>query len=86
MRREMLVRVVRLLTVNELVVAVLRADGLSDREIARLLEVQPAVISRRMMRAQERIVLMLPEAAEMVAGRRRSLTQRHKGAKGGGRR
>ena len=85
MRREMLVRVVRLLTVKELVVAVLRADGLSDREIARLLEVQPAVISRRMLRAQERIVLMLPEAAEMVAGRRR-ITQRREGAKGGGRR
>jgi len=58
-----------LLEPEELLVAALRLEGLSDAQIGDLLGVSRAAVSRRMERASERIVQALPELASVLRGR-----------------
>ena len=67
--RETVSEILDLLTPAELVVAILRTDGLTDTEIADFLAVDPSAVHRRMDRAKRRIMEQLPEAAHLVRGR-----------------
>jgi hypothetical protein len=68
--RETFAEILACMTPEELAVAALRLEGLTDHQIAALLGLEPSAISQRMIRAQERIVAELPEAAHLL-GRRR---------------
>ena len=70
-RRETFAQVVALLKPSELIVAVLRLEGLNDTQIGHLLDTDRATVSRRMARAQRRIARCLPEAAHLILGRER---------------
>ena len=76
MSRETVAEILHTLTPCELVVAVLRADGLSDGEISEFLGVGKWVVRRRMRRARRRLERMVPGAAEMIEGRRRYIGPR----------
>jgi excisionase family DNA binding protein len=58
-----------LLEPEELVVAALRLEGLSDTQIGDLLGIGRAAVSRRMERARERIIRALPELAVVLRDR-----------------
>lgn len=62
--------ILSLLTREELIVAVLRLEGLSDSQIGALLGITTSGVSRRIERARVRIVAHLPELAPMLRGRR----------------
>lgn len=57
---------------NQLSVAALRMEGLSDRGIAVLFGVSNRTISGRMQRAKLRVARLVPEVAEDVMARSRS--------------
>ena len=59
-----------LLEPEELVIASLRLEGLSDEQIASLLDIDRATICRRMEQALQRIVEALPELAIVLRDRR----------------
>ena len=59
-----------LLEPEELVIATLRLEGLSDEQIASLLDIDRATICRRMEQARQRIVKALPELAPVLRDRR----------------
>jgi DNA-directed RNA polymerase specialized sigma24 family protein len=61
----------RLLTLTEMGVALLRAEGHSDAEIARQLGVSRSTVTRWMFRARRRIAPELPGAARWLKGRQR---------------
>ena len=66
-----------LLEPEELVIASLRLEAMSDEQIASLLEIDCATVCRRMEQARQRIVEALPELAPVLRGRRyRSLSCR----------
>ena len=67
--RDTFAEILALMTPEEIAVAALRIEGLSDVQIAALLGLEHSTISRRMTRAQERIAAELPEAAHLL-GRR----------------
>lgn len=71
MGRELAGEILEALTPAELVVALLRAEGLSDREIGEFLGVARWVVRERMIRARRRIARAVPGAAGMVEGRHR---------------
>ena len=58
-----------LLEPEELVIASLRLESLSDEQIAALLDVDRATICRRMEQARQRIVEALPELAPVLRDR-----------------
>ena len=62
--------VLALLEPEELVIASLRLEGLSNEQIASLLDIDRATICRRMEQARQRIVEALPEQAPVLRDRR----------------
>jgi excisionase family DNA binding protein len=67
--REAFGEMVALLTPEELVVAALRLEGLSDVQIAALLDIDRSAVSHRMHKARERIVAEIPELAGILRDR-----------------
>lgn len=59
-----------LLEPEELIIAFLRLEGLSDDQIATLLDVDRATVHRRTDQARKRIVEELPELAPLLRDRR----------------
>ncbi len=59
-----------LLEPEELVIAFLRLEALSDDQIAALLEIDRITVSRRMDLARQRIVETMPELATVLRDRR----------------
>ena len=59
-----------LLEPEELVIASLRLEALSDDQIASLLDIDRATVCRRMEQARQRIVEALPELAPVLRHRR----------------
>ncbi len=59
-----------LLEPEELVIASLRLEALSDEQIASLLDIDRATVCRRMEQAHKRIVEAVPELAPVLRGRR----------------
>jgi hypothetical protein len=78
LRRETFAEILNQLTPEELIIGALRLEGLSDTQIAALLNMEPGTVSYRMIRAQDRIAAALPEAAHLL-GRRRTLGKRPRG-------
>jgi excisionase family DNA binding protein len=67
--RETFGEMVALLTPEELVVAALRLEGLSDVQIAALLGIDRSAVSHRMQQARERIAAEMPELAGTLRDR-----------------
>jgi hypothetical protein len=59
-----------LLEPEELIIAALRLEGLSDERAAYLLDIDRGTIGRRMEQARQRIVNALPELAPFLSDRR----------------
>lgn len=70
-RRERVAEILDTLTAAELVVALLRAEGMSDTEIGEFLAIERWVVRQRMIRARARIEQIGPGTARMLEGRRR---------------
>ena len=70
-RRERVAEILGTLTAAELVVALLRAEGMSDAEIGEFLAIERWVVRQRMIRARARIAQIGPGTARMLEGRRR---------------
>jgi DNA-binding CsgD family transcriptional regulator len=68
---ETFAEIVARLTPAETAVAVLRADGLSDQEIADALGITRAAVHERIKKAVKRISRQVPEAGHLLAGRDR---------------
>lgn len=64
-----------LLEPEELVVAVLRLEGLPDSQIAVLLDIDPRTVGQRMEEARLRIMEALPELASFLRDRQRPSLQ-----------
>jgi DNA-directed RNA polymerase specialized sigma24 family protein len=71
LRADMLAEILKLLTAEEAVVAVLRLQGLPDAEIAAMLGLARSTVTTRMIEARKRIARELPEAASWLEGRQR---------------
>ena len=69
--REAVAEILEALTPCELVVALLRAEGMSDGEIGEFLGIGREAARQRMVRARRRIGRSVPGMARMVEGRRR---------------
>jgi DNA-binding CsgD family transcriptional regulator len=69
-RQETLAQALSAMRPRELVVAALRADGLTDVQIADLLGITPKAVYARMWRARQRIAADLPELRVVLDGRR----------------
>ena len=69
--RERVAQILDALTPAELVVALLRAEGLTDEQIGGFLGVECTVVRQRMKRARRRIGRHVPGAAGLIEGRRR---------------
>ena len=69
--REAVGEILEALTPCELVVALLRAEGMSDGEIGEFLGIGRGAVRQRMIRARERIGRRVPGVARMMEGRRR---------------
>jgi len=69
--REAVGEILEALTPCELVVALLRAEGMSDREIGEFLGIERGTVRRRMVRARMRIGRVVPGMAGALEGRRR---------------
>jgi DNA-binding CsgD family transcriptional regulator len=67
--RESFAEIVTLLQPEELLVAVLRLEGLSDVQIGRLLGITRAGVSFRLKQARERISAEAPDLAPLLRGR-----------------
>lgn len=72
--QETFAEIITRLTPGETAVALLRADGLDDQEIADALGITRAAVQYRMKKAVERISRQRPEAGRMLAGRDRFRT------------
>ena len=68
---ERVAEILEALTPAELVVALLRAEGMSDGEIGEFLGIERWVVRQRMSRARARIARAVPGSAQMIEGRRR---------------
>ena len=68
--QDTLIEALSLMRPRELAVAALRADGLTDVQIADLLGITPKAVYARMMRACQRISADLPELRAVLDGRR----------------
>ena len=69
--REAVGEILAALTPCELVVALLRAEGMSDGEIGEFLGIGRWAVRQRMIRARGRIARTVPGVARMMEGRRR---------------
>ena len=69
--QERMEAIIKLLTRSELVVALLRAEELSDGEVAEFLGISPMAVHRRMVRAKRRILREFPELTVALRGRRK---------------
>jgi hypothetical protein len=69
MERESFAEIVVRLQPEELLVAVLRLEGLSDVQIGKMLGITRAGVSFRLKQAQERISAEAPELAPLLHGR-----------------
>ena len=70
-RRELVAEILAALTAAELVVAILRAEGMTDGEIGAFLGIDRSAVRQRMKRARRRIGWAVPEVVGMMKGRRR---------------
>lgn len=70
--REAFAEILDQLQPEELVLAALRLEGLTDVQIGALLGVSRAMVSYRFQRARRRIMAECPELAPWLRGRRRS--------------
>jgi DNA-directed RNA polymerase specialized sigma24 family protein len=70
-RSELVADILEALTPAELVVALLRAEGMSDGEIGQFLDIGQWVVRQRMIRARARIEQAVPGGARLLEGRRR---------------
>ena len=75
MGREAVAEILDALTPSELMVAILRAEGMADGEIAEFLGIELWVVRQRMIRARERLERAVPGIARMLEGRRRGAGQ-----------
>jgi DNA-directed RNA polymerase specialized sigma24 family protein len=71
LRADMLEEILRLLSPEEALLALLRLNGVSDEEVAEIFGVDRSTVARRMIEAGKRIARELPEAAVWLEGRRR---------------
>lgn len=71
MEQDTFAELLALLEPEDLIIAALRLEGLSDSQIAALLDVDPRTVGWRMEKAQLRIMEALPELAPFLRGRRR---------------
>ena len=69
--REAVAEILDALTPSELVVALLRAEGMTDYEIGEFLGIGRWAVSQRMMRARGRMERAVPGMARKLEGRRR---------------
>ena len=69
-QRETFLDILHSLRPRERIIAALRLEGLSEAQIGRLLCVSRTTPNRVMVRAQERLLDQIPEAAGFLAGRR----------------
>jgi DNA-binding transcriptional ArsR family regulator len=67
--RENCLDILRALEPEELVIAALRLEGLSDAQIGHILGLSRSTVTRHLTRAQERIMRELPYTAGLLAGR-----------------
>lgn len=67
--------IIALLEPEELVVAALRLEGLSDGQIGALLGITREAVGLRLRRACRRIIQLKPELAPLLRGRRQSRLQ-----------
>ena len=72
MGREAVGEILEALTPCELVVALLRAEGMSDGEIGEFLGIGREATRQRMVRARRRIGRVIPGVAGVLEGRRRT--------------
>jgi hypothetical protein len=70
-RRELFAEIIRHLRPIELLIALLRLQGLTDHQIARELGTTRACVTRGMLRARRRIAEQVPDAADLLGGRDR---------------
>lgn len=71
LRADTLEEILKLLSPEEAVVAVLRLQGKSDEEIAAMLGVERSTVTKRIIQARKRIAREVPEAAHWLEGRKR---------------
>ncbi|MGQ9599768.1 MAG: helix-turn-helix domain-containing protein [Anaerolineae bacterium] len=64
--------IIALLEPEELVVAALRLEGLSDAQIGALLDITREAVGLRLRRACQRIIQLKPDLAPLLRGRRQS--------------
>jgi predicted DNA-binding protein (UPF0251 family) len=74
--KETFAHIIGWLTPSETTVALLRADGLDDQEIADALGITRGAVYERMNKAMERITQMVPDTCSILAGRNRHNTSR----------
>ena len=68
--RESVGEILARLRPGELVVALLRAEGMNDQEIGAMLGITPQAVSVQMVGAQERIAYLRPDLADLLLDRR----------------
>jgi hypothetical protein len=81
--QDTLVEMLALLEPEELLIAFLRLEALSDDQIGTLLDIDRRTVSRRMEQACQRIVEAMPELAPVLRDRRHPPLQRRKPLEGG---
>ena len=81
LRADSLNEILRRLTPEEALMALMRLNGKTDEEIAELLGVDRTTVTKWMLQARDRIARELPEAAPWLEGRSRP---RRKGRRGRG--
>lgn len=69
--KEIFAEIIVRLNPSETAVALLRADGLDDQQIAEALGITRAAVQARIKQAVTRISSQMPEAARLLAGRDR---------------
>ena len=70
LEREAAAEILELLTPSEMVVVLLRLEGMSEREIGAFLGVGRGAVRQRLIRAQARIEQRIPGLAGTLKGRR----------------
>ncbi len=71
-QQDMFQEIIALLEPEELVVAALRLEGLSDAQIGALLGITREAVGLRLRRACQRIIQLKPDLAPLLRGRRQS--------------
>ena len=71
LRADSLNEILRRLTPEEALMALMRLNGKTDEEIAELLGVDRTTVTKWMLQARDRIARELPDTAHWLQGRRR---------------